>query len=376
MNITHTGELGCVFYIPNEFALHVFETLFDAGQEFGIRHIGYYAMRALRIEKFYAFWGQDLDSQSTPKDCGRNFRVKINSDIDFIGKTRLAEIEKEGRKKALVMLLLDKSDHDYEVDPWPWGKEPIFRNGHYVGSVTTASYGFSLKRHVAIGFVANVNTEGEAQVVTDDWVRGGEYEIEIAGTKYSARVRLSPPVLPARIHIEGSEQTWLIKSEPESRFENGIDLKFGLEDLKKEPQQTACWDGVRNYQARNFMRQMKVGQKAFFYHSNCKVPGIAGLVEVVRESYDDHTQFDKKDPHYDPKSAKDNPKWSMVDVKFVRDLKRYISLPELKKLHLDHKSSGGPLAQVALFTSARLSVQPIRSEEFEFILSLENDCST
>ncbi|TRY67857.1 hypothetical protein TCAL_10396 [Tigriopus californicus] len=168
MNITHTGELGCVFYIPNEFALHVFETLFEAGQEFGIKHLGYYAMRALRIEKFYAFWGQDLDSNSTPKDCGRNYRVKIHSDIDFIGKERLAQMEKEGRKKILVMLLLDRAEHNYEADPWPWGNEPIFRNGHYVGTVTTASYGFSLKRHVALGFV---HRQDDQDGVTDEWVR-------------------------------------------------------------------------------------------------------------------------------------------------------------------------------------------------------------
>lgn len=165
---------------------------------------------------------------------------------------------------------------------------------------------------------------------------------------------------------------WLLKSEPESRLENGMDLKFGIEDLKKEPNQTACWDGVRNYQARNFMRAMRVGQKGFFYHSNCKVPGIAGLVEIVKESYVDHTQFDQKDPHYDPKSSKDNPKWDMVDVQFLRNLKRFIPLNELKRLHLEHKSTGGPLAKLALFTSARLSVQPIRQEEFNFILSLED----
>lgn len=165
---------------------------------------------------------------------------------------------------------------------------------------------------------------------------------------------------------------WLLKSEPESRLENGMDLKFGIEDLKKEPNQTACWDGVRNYQARNFMRAMRVGQKGFFYHSNCKVPGIAGLVEIVKESYVDHTQFDQKDPHYDPKSSKDNPKWDMVDVQFLRNLKRFIPLNELKRLHLEHKSTGGPLAKLALFTSARLSVQPIREEEFNFILSLED----
>ena len=167
-------------------------------------------------------------------------------------------------------------------------------------------------------------------------------------------------------------QAWLMKSEPESRFENGVDVKFGIEDLKVEPEQTAFWDGVRNYQARNYMMSMKIGQKAFFYHSNTKIPGIAGIVEIVKESYVDHTQFDKKDPHYDPKSSKDNPKWKMVDVKFVRDLKRYIPLPELKALHQEHKSKGGPLAKVALFTSARLSVQPLTDEEFKYILSLED----
>eukprot|EP00064_Thunnus_orientalis_P003033 superscaffoldBa00000241_g3041 len=73
---------------------------------------------------------------------------------------------------------------------------------------------------------------------------------------------------------------WLMKSEPESRFENGIDMKFGIEDLKALPNQTSCWDGVRNYQARNFMRQMKEGQLAFFYHSNCKEPGVAGIMKV------------------------------------------------------------------------------------------------
>ncbi len=120
------------------------------------------------------------------------------------------------------------------------------------------------------------------------------------------------------------------------------------------------------------MRSMKVGQSAFFYHSNCPLPGIAGLVDIVRESYPDHTQFDPADPHYDPKSQKEDPKWSMVDVKFVRDLKRFISLKELKELHLEHKTKKGPLANLALFTRARLSVQPLTKKEFEFILALED----
>ena len=107
------------------------------------------------------------------------------------------------------------------------------------------------------------------------------------------------------------------------------------------------------------------------YTYNCV--GIAGLVTIVRESYVDHTQFDKKDPHYDPKSEKDKPKWYMVDVKYTRDLKRYIPLHELKELHQKHKNNGGPLANLALFTKARLSVQPLTEEEFDFILELENE---
>ncbi|XP_036416365.1 thymocyte nuclear protein 1 [Colossoma macropomum] len=165
---------------------------------------------------------------------------------------------------------------------------------------------------------------------------------------------------------------WLMKSEPESRIENGVDVKFGIEDLKALPNQTSCWDGVRNYQARNFMRDMKVGQQAFFYHSNCKEPGIAGIIKIVKEAYVDHTQFDKKGLYYDPSSKPENPKWSMVDVKFERMTKRFIPLAELKKYHLQHKSNGGPLSNMAQFTRARLSVQPLTAEEFDFVLSLED----
>uniref|UniRef100_A0A8C5MRT8 Thymocyte nuclear protein 1 n=1 Tax=Leptobrachium leishanense TaxID=445787 RepID=A0A8C5MRT8_9ANUR len=166
---------------------------------------------------------------------------------------------------------------------------------------------------------------------------------------------------------------WLMKSEPESRMEKGMDMKFGIEDLKAQPNQTACWDGVRNYQARNFMRTMKSGQQAFFYHSNCKEPGIAGIVKIVKQAYVDHTQFDPKNPHYDSSSSQENPKWFMVDVQVVRTLSRFIPLAELKKIHQKHKVSGGALRSMALFTRARLSVQPLTQEEFDFVLSLENE---
>lgn len=96
---------------------------------------------------------------------------------------------------------------------------------------------------------------------------------------------------------------------------------------------------------------------------------------IAKEGYIDHTQFDTKSAYYDPKSTKDNPKWFMVDVKFKRKLKRYVPLPELKTLHLEHKENNGPLKNVALFTRARLSVQPLTKEEFEFMMDLENsDC--
>nr|XP_012595066.1 thymocyte nuclear protein 1 isoform X2 [Microcebus murinus] len=163
---------------------------------------------------------------------------------------------------------------------------------------------------------------------------------------------------------------WLMKSEPESRLEKGVDVKFGIEDLKAQPKQTTCWDGVRNYQARNFLRAMKLEEAAFFYHSNCKEPGIAGLMKIVKEAYPDHTQFEKNNPHYDPSSKEDDPKWSMVDVQFVRMMKRFIPLAELKTYHQAHKATGGPLKNMTLFTRQRLSIQPL-TQEFDFILSLE-----
>lgn len=165
---------------------------------------------------------------------------------------------------------------------------------------------------------------------------------------------------------------WLMKSEPESRVCDGHEMKFGIDDLKASKDQTTWWDGVRNYEARNKMKSMKLGQQAFFYHSNCKNPGLVGLMNVCKESYVDHTQFDPEDAHYDQTSKPKNPKWYMVDVKFERDLKRFIPLTELKHYHLLHKNDAGPLAKLSLFTRSRLSVQSISKEEWDFILDLEN----
>ena len=149
---------------------------------------------------------------------------------------------------------------------------------------------------------------------------------------------------------------WLMKSEPDA---------FSIDDLAAMPKKTEHWDGVRNYQARNMMRdQMKKGDQVFFYHSNCKVPGIVGIAQVARESYPDHTAFDPDDIHYDPKSKPEKPTWYMVDIKFQRKLKRTISLEELK---------GRPeLEGMALVRRGnRLSVMPVSAKQWEFILGLE-----
>jgi predicted RNA-binding protein with PUA-like domain len=149
---------------------------------------------------------------------------------------------------------------------------------------------------------------------------------------------------------------WLMKSEPDV---------FGIDDLKKQKNQTEHWDGVRNYQARNFMRdQMKKGDQIFFYHSNCKQPGIVGIAKVAKEAYPDHTAFDPETKYYDPKSDPDNPRWFMVDVKYVRKLKRTITLEELKQMP---ELEDFPLVR----RGNRLSIMPVTKEQWEIILGLE-----
>lgn len=146
-----------------------------------------------------------------------------------------------------------------------------------------------------------------------------------------------------------------MKSEPDV---------YSFDDLRKE--KTDHWDGIRNFQARNFMRdQMQKGDQAFFYHSNCAEPGIVGIMRIHKTAYPDFTAFDPKQKYYDPKSAPDNPRWYMVDVKYGRKLKRFITLHELKL----HKA----LANMRLLQRGnRLSILPIEKKEWDYILNLEN----
>ncbi|KAF5286680.1 hypothetical protein FQA39_LY16163 [Lamprigera yunnana] len=209
MNLTHTGELGFVLYIPNEFALHVYSILVNAGEKYGMKHVGYYATRALRIEKFYAFWGQDLDTRTTPLECGRMWRVKFDVSYpkiylflfivflqkDFIGKEALLKQKEEGVKRMYIQLILD--DHNMETDLWAWGGEPIYRNGVQVGICTTTGYGFTFKKQVCLGFVQNL-VDDVPEKVTIDFVQSGYYEVDIAGIRYPAKVNLHSPFLPTK----------------------------------------------------------------------------------------------------------------------------------------------------------------------------------
>lgn len=148
---------------------------------------------------------------------------------------------------------------------------------------------------------------------------------------------------------------WLMKSEPSC---------FGIDTLYNRPNKTAPWDGVRNYQARNFMRNtMRIGDQAFFYHSNCNPPGIVGIIEITSEAYPDYTAFDPTSAHPDANSTPDNPRWFMVDVTFKKKFAQMIPLerlrqyPELEEMPLLRKGN-------------RLSITPVTAEEWVFINSL------
>ncbi len=148
---------------------------------------------------------------------------------------------------------------------------------------------------------------------------------------------------------------WLMKTEPKC---------FSVDDLAKEKKQTTYWDGVRNYQARNFIRdEMKLGDKVIFYHSNSEPPGAAGICEIVKEAYPDFTAFDPESPHYDPKSKKDSPAWMMVDVKLTKKFSTFVPLSMLRE---NKKLQKMQLLQ----RGNRLSVMPITKEEFEVIEKL------
>ncbi len=155
--------------------------------------------------------------------------------------------------------------------------------------------------------------------------------------------------------MAAEQKFWLVKTEPEC---------FSIQHLAKQPKQTTCWSGVRNYQARNFMRdEMKLGDRVLVYHSSTDEPAVVGTAVIAREAYPDHTAWDKKDDHYDAASTTENPRWFMVDIKLDQIFERPLPLaklrtiPALKDMELLRRGS-------------RLSVQPVQKNEFEAILKL------
>lgn len=149
-------------------------------------------------------------------------------------------------------------------------------------------------------------------------------------------------------------QYWLFKTEPDA---------FSIDDLSNKPNQIEHWDGIRNYQARNFLRDnVKCGDQVFIYHSSCKNVGIAGLAEVVKEAYADHTQFDPESNYYDPKSSPDNPRWVMVDIQFKQKFAQILPLKDIKSMP--------QISEIGLVKKGhRLSIMPVQKTEFDYLLS-------
>ena len=151
---------------------------------------------------------------------------------------------------------------------------------------------------------------------------------------------------------------WLMKTEPST---------FGIDHLAKKPKKTAMWDGVRNYQARNMLRdEFRKGDLACLYHSSTDETGIAGIMSVVRTAYPDPTQFDRKNDHYDAAATRDSPRWFVVDVQLKRRFKRVITLDELRE-HESRELAG----MLLLKRGMRLSITPVSEAHWQFILSLE-----
>lgn len=148
-------------------------------------------------------------------------------------------------------------------------------------------------------------------------------------------------------------QYWLFKTEPDT---------FSIDDLANMPNQTEHWDGIRNYQARNFLRDdVKCGDQVFIYHSSCKHVGIVGLAEVVKEGYVDHTQFDPESKYYDPKSSEDKPRWMMVDIHFKQRFTQILPLKEIKIMP--------EITEIGLVKKGhRLSIMPVMESEFKWLL--------
>jgi 4-methylaminobutanoate oxidase (formaldehyde-forming) len=181
LRITYLGELGWELYIPSEFAVHVFDTLVEAGKGVGLKHAGLQVLETLRIEKAYRSYGYDIDNTDTPLEVGLGFTVDFDKPGGFIGREALLKHKEAGPLKyRLVQFLLE------DPEPLLYGGEPVFRDGEVAGYLSAGAYGYTLGASVGLGHVEN-----EAGVSVD-YVNSGAYEIQIAGVRYPAKVSLRP----------------------------------------------------------------------------------------------------------------------------------------------------------------------------------------
>ena len=195
--------------------------------------------------------------------------------------------------------------------------------------------------------------KADVQLVEEEMTK----EAKLDGSNKKQNKLTFDDVLPSRKY-------WIMKSEPNERFVKRVDVSFGISDLMAEDKQTAEWEGVRNNEAKNNLKEMQEGDLAFFYHSSCRDPGIAGIVEIVKSAYPDQTQFNVDSPYYDQRSKKQDPLWFSVDVKLIRKFNDILTLAELRK-HWDS------LQGMILFARKRLSIQPIAKHHFDYILELD-----
>ena len=187
------GELGWELYVPVEFAVTVFETLHEAGVEFGLRDAGYYAVETLRLEKGYRAWGRELTPDDTPFQAGLGWAVKLDKPGGFIGQKALVEAKAKPLARRLVSVVLE------DGEPLLWGGEALLRDGKPVGDLTSAGYGHTIGASVGLGYVKRA----DGAAIDAAWLEGGRFEVDLAGTRLAAKVSLRCPYDPSGARIKG-----------------------------------------------------------------------------------------------------------------------------------------------------------------------------
>lgn len=195
MSYTHTGEPGYCLYVPSEYAIHLYEEIMRIGDDYGAKDCGTLTQKFMRIERFIPLMGDELSSVVTPLEAGLESYVNFDKKEEFNGKKALIQQKQNGIKKRVVMFLLE--DHNIDENIWAFGYEPIFRNHEYVGTVTSAGFGFTSNKIVCLGFISKPNNEN----ITVDYImdESAKYEVDIAGRLFSATPYTAvPPFLEQR----------------------------------------------------------------------------------------------------------------------------------------------------------------------------------